>query len=196
MRDIAWRACAAAFLVLVACPPAPPARGPRRTRHRAGEGADRQHVQARGRRLGDAAGAGPGDPRPRPVAGLSAVRCNAQDICQMTTGMGHANAAASVTALIFSGASISPRTYFLVAGIADRSQIGTIGSAAWARYLVDLRHRPRGRRAGNAARLALRLFGIDTRNPTPSRTWPIERRYSSSTRIWCNGRSSSRAARR
>ncbi|MGN6665667.1 MAG: purine nucleoside permease, partial [Trinickia sp.] len=41
-----------------------------------------------------------------PVAGLSPdypdVHCNKQDICVMTTGMGHANAAASTMALAFS----------------------------------------------------------------------------------------------
>ena len=66
------------------------------------------------------------------------VKCNAQAVCQMTTGMGHANAAASVMAVLFSGLFDLHRTYFLVAGIAgiDPEQ-GTIGSAAWARYVVD-----------------------------------------------------------
>ena len=44
----------------------------------------------------------------------------------------------SVSALIYSGQFDLQRTYFLVAGIAgiDPSQ-GTLGSAAWARFLVD-----------------------------------------------------------
>ncbi|MEA3118054.1 MAG: hypothetical protein QOI13_1324 [Paraburkholderia sp.] len=76
------------------------------------------------------------------VAGLSPdypdVHCNNQDICVMTTGMGHANAAASTMALAFSPRFDLRRTYFLVAGIAgiDPTQ-GTLGSAAWAKYLVD-----------------------------------------------------------
>lgn len=77
-----------------------------------------------------------------PVPGLSIdypnVHCNANDVCQLTTGMGKANAASSVSALIYSGKFDLQRTYFLVAGIAgiDPSQ-GTLGSAAWARFLVD-----------------------------------------------------------
>jgi purine nucleoside permease len=52
--------------------------------------------------------------------------------------MGHSNAAASVAALVFSGKFDLTSSYFLIAGIAgiDPTQ-GTLGSAAWARYLVD-----------------------------------------------------------
>ncbi|CAB3750186.1 purine-nucleoside phosphorylase [Paraburkholderia solisilvae] len=76
------------------------------------------------------------------VAGLSpdypVVRCNEQDVCVMTTGMGHANAAASMMALTFSPRFDLRRTYFLIAGVAgiDPAQ-GTLGTAAWANYLVD-----------------------------------------------------------
>jgi purine nucleoside permease len=77
-----------------------------------------------------------------PVTGLGTaapnVLCNADDVCELTTGMGYANAAASVTALIQrSGLDLS-RTYVIIAGIAgvDPEQ-GTIGTAAWARYVVD-----------------------------------------------------------
>jgi purine nucleoside permease len=77
-----------------------------------------------------------------PVPGLSSdypyVRCNADAVCQMTTGMGHANAAASVTAVLFSRLFDLRRTYFLIAGIAGIDPAhGTLGSAAWARYVVD-----------------------------------------------------------
>jgi purine nucleoside permease len=76
------------------------------------------------------------------VPGLSSdyplVKCTAQAVCEMTTGMGHANAAASVMALLFSGAFDLRETYFIVAGIAGIDpKRGTIGSAAWARYVVD-----------------------------------------------------------
>jgi purine nucleoside permease len=76
------------------------------------------------------------------VSGLSAdnqlVRCNADSVCQVTTGMGHTNAATSITALVFSGKFDLSRTYFLVAGIAGIDpHVSTIGSATWARYLVD-----------------------------------------------------------
>jgi purine nucleoside permease len=76
------------------------------------------------------------------VPGLSPdyplVHCNRQDICVMTTGMGHANAAASLMALTFSDKFDLRRTYFMIAGIAGIDPIqGTVGSAAWAKYLVD-----------------------------------------------------------
>lgn len=68
-----------------------------------------------------------------------AVRCTRRGVCQMTTGMGHANAAASATAVLFSGLFDLRKTYFLIAGIAGISPAeGTIGSAAWARYAVDI----------------------------------------------------------
>lgn len=76
------------------------------------------------------------------VPGLSpdypTVHCNDDDICQITTGMGHANVAASITALVFSQRFDLRHTYFLIAGIAgiDPSQ-GTLGTATWARYLID-----------------------------------------------------------
>jgi purine nucleoside permease len=77
-----------------------------------------------------------------PVAGLSpdhpALLCNRDDVCLLTTGMGHANAAASMLAVALDPTLDLRRTYFIVAGIAgiDPAQ-GTIGSGAWARYLVD-----------------------------------------------------------
>lgn len=76
------------------------------------------------------------------VTGLSpdypAVHCNHDDVCVVTTGMGHANAAATMAALVYSKKFDLRKTYFLVSGIAgiDPAQ-GTLGSAAWARYLVD-----------------------------------------------------------
>ncbi|WP_188705309.1 purine-nucleoside phosphorylase [Silvimonas iriomotensis] len=67
-----------------------------------------------------------------------AVACTSDGICQMTTGMGHTNAAASVSALVWSRQFDLSKTYFLIAGIAGIDpQQGTVGSAAWARYLVD-----------------------------------------------------------
>ena len=67
-----------------------------------------------------------------------AVRCNGDDVCQMTTDMGHANAAASLMAVLYSGLFDLRRTYFLIAGIAGIDPTrGTLGSVAWARYVVD-----------------------------------------------------------
>jgi purine nucleoside permease len=76
------------------------------------------------------------------VPGLSAdyptVSCNRDAVCVMTTDMGHANAAASTMALWMSRRFDLSRTYFIVAGIAGiNPEQGTVGSAAWARYLVD-----------------------------------------------------------
>ena len=56
----------------------------------------------------------------------------------MTTDMGHANAATSMMALTFSNVFDLRKTYFLVAGIAGIDPMqGTLGSPAWAKYLVD-----------------------------------------------------------
>lgn len=76
------------------------------------------------------------------VPGLSpdypAVRCNADDVCLLTTGMGHANAAASTLALSLDSRFDLRKTYFLIAGIAGMDPIrGTLGSATWAQWLVD-----------------------------------------------------------
>jgi purine nucleoside permease len=104
------------------------------------------------------------------VPGLSPdypdVLCNTDDVCLVTTGMGHANAAASMTALIYSGALDLSSTYFLIAGIAGIApDQGTLGSVAWARYLVDYgiaweldaREMPKGWKYG--------YFGINTKGP-------------------------------
>ncbi len=77
------------------------------------------------------------------VPGLSSdfptVRCTASGVCQMTTDMGHANAAASMMAVLYGGQFDLRHTYFLIAGIAGiNPEYGTIGTAAWARYLVDV----------------------------------------------------------
>nr|WP_096059397.1 purine nucleoside permease [Caballeronia ptereochthonis] len=76
------------------------------------------------------------------VPGLSPdypdVHCNRDEVCVITTGMGHTNAAASMMALTFSDRFDLRNTYFLIAGIAGIDPArGTIGSTAWAKYLVD-----------------------------------------------------------
>lgn len=56
------------------------------------------------------------------VPGLSphypAVHCNQSEVCVVTTGMGHSNAAASVAALVFSRLFDLSHTYFIVAAVA------------------------------------------------------------------------------
>ena len=104
------------------------------------------------------------------VPGLSAdyptVRCDPRAVCQMTTGMGHANAAASLMAVLYSGLFDLRQTYVIVSGIAGIDPLrGTIGSVAWARYVVDMgiaheidaREMPRGWRDG--------YFGVMTDGP-------------------------------
>ena len=66
------------------------------------------------------------------------IHCNRQSVCVMTTDMGHANAAASIMALTLSNAFDLRRAYFLVMGVAGIDPMqGTLGSPAWAKYLVD-----------------------------------------------------------
>ena len=104
------------------------------------------------------------------VPGLSAdyptVHCDPRAVCQMTTGMGHANAAASLMAVLYSGLFDLRETYVIVSGIAGIDPArGTIGSVAWARYVVDMgiaheidaREMPRGWQDG--------YFGVMTDGP-------------------------------
>jgi len=67
------------------------------------------------------------------------VACTDGGLCVMTTNMGYANAASSIAALVFSGRFDLTKTYFLISGIAgvDPAQ-GTLGSAHWARFAVDV----------------------------------------------------------
>lgn len=105
-----------------------------------------------------------------PVPGLlaehPALRCNADGVCLMVTGMGHANAAASTLAVALNPGLDLTHAWILVAGIAGIDpQRGTLGSAAWARWLVDFgiahefdtREIPKGWRDG--------YFGIMTKGP-------------------------------
>ncbi len=94
------------------------------------------------------------------------MRCNADDVCVLQAGMGHANAAASTLAVALDPQFDLRQTWFLIAGVAgiDPAQ-GTIGTATWARYLVDVgiaheidaREMPKGWKTG--------YFGIFTKGP-------------------------------
>jgi purine nucleoside permease len=66
------------------------------------------------------------------------VACSDDGLCLTTTGMGYANAASSIAALVFGGEFDLSKTYFLIAGIAgvDPAE-GTLGSAHWARFALD-----------------------------------------------------------
>ncbi|MBV8821464.1 MAG: purine nucleoside permease [Ktedonobacteraceae bacterium] len=69
---------------------------------------------------------------------FSDVRCNDDGLCVTTTGMGKANAAASVMAVVRDPQFSFAHSYFLTAGIAGTSpSAGTLGFAAWAHWVVD-----------------------------------------------------------
>jgi purine nucleoside permease len=60
------------------------------------------------------------------------------DMCAITTDETFANAGPSIMATILSGLFNFEKTYFLVAGIAGVDPAdGTLGSAAWARYVIN-----------------------------------------------------------
>ncbi|MBN9076067.1 MAG: purine nucleoside permease [Rhizobiales bacterium] len=64
--------------------------------------------------------------------------CNAEGLCLVTTSMGYANAASSISALVLSDELDLSHTYILIAGIAGVDPAdGTLGSAHWARYAID-----------------------------------------------------------
>ncbi|MDJ0932068.1 purine nucleoside permease [Breoghania sp.] len=66
------------------------------------------------------------------------LSCNDKGLCLITTSVGYANAASSVSVLVLSDEVDLSKTYILIAGIAGIDpQNGTLGSAMWARYAVD-----------------------------------------------------------
>lgn len=71
----------------------------------------------------------------RPPTGTPAM----SDMCVITTDIGYANAASSLSAVLYGEQFDFHNTYFLVAGIAGVDPAdGTLGSAAWSRWIVDL----------------------------------------------------------
>jgi len=67
-----------------------------------------------------------------------AVHCTRDDICQVTTGMGYANVATTLTTVLHSQALDLRKSYFLVAGIAGiNPNVASTGSVAWSDYVVD-----------------------------------------------------------
>jgi purine nucleoside permease len=76
------------------------------------------------------------------IPGLSAnfptVQCTADDVCLMTTDMGHSNAAASAMAIAFSNFFNLQKAYIFITGVGGiNPNVGSVGSATWARYVVD-----------------------------------------------------------
>src|SRR5476649_143988 len=96
------------------------------------------HVCPRGANLDRSPGTQAGSARARPVRRIPGDPLNTQDVCLLVTGMGQTNAAASTLALALSPKFDLRQSYFLIAGIAGISpKHGTIGTAAWAHYLVE-----------------------------------------------------------
>jgi purine nucleoside permease len=66
------------------------------------------------------------------------VACSDDGLCMTTTGMGYANAASSIAAIVLSRKLDLTKTYFIISGIAGVDPaLGTLGSAHWARFAVD-----------------------------------------------------------
>jgi purine nucleoside permease len=66
------------------------------------------------------------------------LACSEAGLCVVTTGMGYANAASSITSLVFGGRFDLTTTYFIIAGIAGVDpREGTLGSVHWARFAAD-----------------------------------------------------------
>jgi purine nucleoside permease len=75
----------------------------------------------------------PGLPKAFPVVG-----CTEEGLCVATTAMGYANAASSISAIVYSGEFDLTKTYVVISGIAGVDPAkGTLGSALWARYAID-----------------------------------------------------------
>jgi purine nucleoside permease len=69
---------------------------------------------------------------------LTSLRCASTGLCVATIGVGKANAAASMSAILDDPALDFRDAYFLTSGIAGVSpQNGTLSFAAWARWVVD-----------------------------------------------------------
>ncbi|QCO54699.1 purine nucleoside permease [Pseudorhodobacter turbinis] len=72
------------------------------------------------------------------------VECSDAGLCLMTTAMGFSNAASSVAAVALSPKFDLSQSYVVIAGIGGVDpKDGTLGSAHWAKYVVDadLNHR-------------------------------------------------------
>ncbi|MFD1199361.1 purine-nucleoside phosphorylase [Brucella gallinifaecis] len=100
------------------------------------------------------------------------IDCTAEGLCHMTTAMGFANAASSVSAMALSDKLDLKHTYFLIAGIAGVDpEHGTLGSAHWAKYAVDanLNHRIDIREAPEG--WATDFFGLGASKPGEKPKW-------------------------
>lgn len=66
------------------------------------------------------------------------VRCTEEGLCVLTTGMGKTSAGLTTTAVLLNPQFDLSRTIFVAAGIAGTPpEVGTLGDAAWADFLID-----------------------------------------------------------
>ncbi len=100
------------------------------------------------------------------------VDCTDEGLCHMTTAMGFANAASSVSAMALSEKFDLSKTYFLIAGIAGVDpKHGTLGSAHWAKFAVDadLNHRIDQSEVPDTWETG--SFALGASNPTEKAKW-------------------------
>lgn len=68
----------------------------------------------------------------------SPVHCTAEGLCVLTTGMGKTSAGLTTTAVLLDPQFDLSQTIFVTSGIAGiPPEMGTLGDAAWADYVVD-----------------------------------------------------------
>lgn len=96
--------------------------------------------------------------------------CTDDAVCLVTTGMGYANAATTMMALSFSARLDLSNTYFMIAGTGGIDpKYGTLGSAHWARYVVDggLLHRIDAKQTPEKWQQTLFALGTHAPNKKP-----------------------------
>lgn len=68
----------------------------------------------------------------------SPVRCTAEGLCVLTTGMGKTSAGLTTNAVLLNPQFDLSKTIFVTSGIAGTPpEVGTLGDAAWADYVID-----------------------------------------------------------
>ncbi|MGO1295901.1 MAG: purine-nucleoside phosphorylase [Vibrio sp.] len=101
------------------------------------------------------------------------IYCTDDAVCMVTTAMGYANAATTLMAISFNARLDLSNTYFIIAGIGGiEPKYGTLGSAHWARYVVDggLLHRIDAQQTPKKWQQTLFALGSDAPDKKPKIT--------------------------